>query len=133
MKSIATAQPDLKAAAAALAVLDTHMTAINAHDEVTLLTTLHFPHYRLSAGRMQVWSNPDNYLADFSARVTSEWHHSEWGFRNVIAASSDKVHLDVEFTRFRADGSIIGNYRSLWIVTCLDDRWAAQARSSFAP
>ena len=34
MKSIATAQPDLKAAAAALAVLDTHMTAINAHDEV---------------------------------------------------------------------------------------------------
>ncbi len=132
-KIITTAQPDLKAAAAALAVLDTHMAAINAHDEVALLATLHFPHYRLSAGRMQIWPTSDNYLADFYARVPKDWHHSEWGFRNVIAASSDKVHLDVEFTRFRHNGSLIGNYRSLWIVTYLDERWAAQARSSFAP
>lgn len=51
---------------------------------------------------------------------------------NVIAAGPDKVHLDVQFTRYRTDGSVIGSYRSLWIVSRLDGRWAAQARSSFA-
>src|SRR5262249_22231414 len=27
-----------------------------------------------------------------------------------------KVHLDVQFTRYRADNSVIGSFRSLWIV-----------------
>lgn len=132
MTASTTDDPDLKATAAAFAVLDAHMAAINADDEEALLATLHFPHYRLSRGRMQIWETPDNYLNDFHARATDEWHHSAWGFRNVIAADSEKVHLDVEFTRFRGDGSVIVKSRSLWIVTCLDGRWAAQTRSSFA-
>jgi hypothetical protein len=79
-----------------------------------------------------VWQNPDDYFADFQARATGEWNHSAWDFRNVVAAGKDKVHLDVQFTRYRADGSALGSYRSLWIVTRLDGRWAAQTRSSFA-
>jgi hypothetical protein len=42
------------------------------------------------------------------------------------------VHLDVQFSRQRADGSLLGRYRSIWVVTCIDRRWAAQLRSSFA-
>jgi len=38
----------------------------------------------------------------------------------------------VPFTRYRADDSVIGSLRSLWIVSQLDGRWAARARSSFA-
>jgi len=34
--------------------------------------------------------------------------------------------------RYRADNPVIGSFRSLWIVSKLDGRWAAQARSSFA-
>jgi len=33
------------------------------------------------------------------------------------AAGPAKVHLDVQFTRYRADDSPIGAFRSLWIVT----------------
>ena len=43
-----------------------------------------------------------------------------------------KVHLDVQFTRYRVDNSVIGSYRSLWIVTDSGGRWAVAARSSFA-
>ena len=39
----------------------------------------------------------------------------------------DKVHLDVQLTRYRADNSAIGSYRSLWIVSKLDGRWARNA------
>ena len=61
------AEPDREAVAAALAVLDRFMAALNAGDEEALLATLHFPHYRLAGGRMQVWETPGPYLGDFSA------------------------------------------------------------------
>jgi hypothetical protein len=118
---------------AALAVLDRHIAALNARDEAAIAATLHFPHYRLSGAGMRVWDSPERYFADFRTRAGGEWHHSAWNFRHVIAASPGKVHLDVQFTRYRADGSAIESYRSIWVVTHIDGRWAAQLRSSFAP
>src|SRR3984893_6722550 len=126
------AQPDRAAVGAALAVLDRFMAALNAGDEPALLATLPFPHYRLAGGRMRVWDQPGAYLGDFLARAGVDWHHSEWDFRKVIAAGRTKVHLDVQFTRYRIDNSVIGSFRSLWIVTERSGRWAVAARSSFA-
>ena len=117
---------------AALGVLDRFMAALNAGDEPALLSTLHFPHYRLAGGRMRVWDQPRAYLGDFLARAGADWHHSAWDLRRVIAAGQAKVHLDVQFTRYRGDNSVIGSFRSLWIVTEAGGRWAVAARSSFA-
>ncbi len=118
--------------AQAMAVLDAHMAALNAADNARLCATLHFPHYRLAGGRMQVWETPDTYLADFYLRAGAGWHHTLWDFRKVIVASPEKIHFDVQFTRYRADDSILGTYRSLWIVAKLGGRWAVQARSTYA-
>ena len=118
--------------AAAMAVLDRHVIALNAGDAAGLADTLHFPHYRLAGTRMQVWQTPDTYLADFHARAGEGWHHTKWDFRNVIAASPNKVHIDLQFTRFRADDSSLGSFRSIWVITLIGGRWAAQLRSSFA-
>ena len=123
---------DDAAITAATAVLDDHFAALNAGDERALAATLHFPHYRLAGLRMQVWETPDTYLADFHARAGEGWHHSAWNFRHPITSTADKVHFDAQFTRYRADGSALGSYRSLWVVTRIDGRWAAQLRSSFA-
>ncbi len=118
--------------AAALGVLDRHMAALNSRDPEALAATLHFPHYRLSGAGMKIWDGPARYFADFRDRAGSDWHHSAWDFRNLISSSPDKVHLDVQFTRYRADASAIASYRSIWVVTRIDARWAAQLRSSFA-
>lgn len=120
------------AEAEAIAVLDRHMAALNARDPAGLAATLHFPHHRLSQGRLKTWEKPDSYLADFFARAGEGWDRSAWDFRRVIASSDDKVHLDVRFTRYHTDGSSMGSYRSLWVVAKLDGRWAAQLRSTFA-
>lgn len=126
-------EPAAAAAAAALGVLDRFLAALNAGDEAALLATMHFPHYRLAGVTMQVWKQPDeSYLASFHARAGEGWHHTGWDFRRVIVAGPEKVHLDVQFTRYRADGSPIGRYRSLYIVTRRDGVWAIRARSSFA-
>ncbi len=109
-------EPDREAVAAALAVLDRFMRALNAGDEPALLATLQFPHYRLAGGRMQIWETPGPYLGDFLARAGADWHHSDWDFRKLIAGGPTKVHLDVQFTRYRSDNLVIGRFRSLWIV-----------------
>lgn len=120
------------AIAAAKAVMAAHLEALNAQDDAALAKTLHFPHHRLAAGRLQTWETPETYLADFRARAGDGWSHSRWDSLDVIAAGSDKVHLDVRFTRFRADGSELGHFRSLWILTEQQGHWAAAFRSSFA-
>jgi len=118
--------------AAAMAVLDEHMAALNAQDNPRLCATLHFPHYRLARGKMQTWEKPDSYLADFHKRAGPDWHQTLWDFRNVIVAGPEKIHFDVQFTRYRADNSVLGTFRSLWIVAKLNGRWAVQARSTYA-
>lgn len=123
---------DADAVLAALDVLDRHMAGLNARDEAATTAPLHFPHFRLSRGRLQTWTTPDGYLADFRARAGDGWHRSAWDERRPIAASADKVHLDVRFTRYRVDGSVLGSFRSLWVVARIDGRWGAQLRSTFA-
>lgn len=125
-------EPEQRATEAALAVMGRYLVALNASDPVGLTAELHFPHYRLSRGRLQVWDAPDAYFADFLARAGAGWASTRWDFLNVIAGSADKVHLDVQFTRCRADGSVLGTFRSIWVIALLDGRWAAQLRSSFA-
>ncbi len=125
------AQP--AAVAAALAVLGAHITALNARDAPAIAATLHFPHYRLSPTAMKVWETPESYLADFLARAGTGWAASQWEFRRPVAASPDKVHLDVQFARLDASGAVTGHYRSLWVVTRRDGRWAVALRSTFAP
>ena len=129
MNATSDSQADV---ALALTVLDEHLAALNAQDNARLCATLHFPHYRLAGGKMQVWEGPERYRADFHARAGAEWHHTLWDFRNVIVAGAEKIHFDVQFTRYRADDSKIGSYRSLWIVAKLNGRWAVQARSTYA-
>lgn len=53
---------DPAAVAAAMAVLDDHMAALNARDEAALAATLHFPHYRLTGGQMKICERSDSYL-----------------------------------------------------------------------
>jgi len=124
---------DVQAIESAQGVMHAHLEALNNRDEPALAATLHFPHYRLSGGKLNVWEGPESYFADFRARAGGDWHYTIWDALDVIAAEPDKVHLDVRFTRYRKDDSVLSKYRSIWVIAKLDGVWAAQLRSSFAP
>jgi hypothetical protein len=130
---MSAAVPPAESAAAAMATLDTFMDALNRGDERALNRALNFPHVRLASGRVTIWETRGSYrLADFLARAGDGWHESRWDERTVIQAGVDKVHLAAQFSRWRADETLIGRYRSIWIVTRADGHWGVQARSSFA-
>ena len=121
-----------RAVAAAKAVMQAHITALNSRDQAAIAATLHFPHLRLSGTTLKIWDSEDIYFADFLARAGGDWHHSAFADIRLLRAAADKVHLDAEIRRFAADGSLITSFRSLWVITCEAGRWAAKMRSSFA-
>jgi hypothetical protein len=121
----------------AMAVLDAFMAAFNARDAAAEERTYHFPHYRLASGQMRVLdaagAQTQAALNDTYRRfVESGWARSAWTRRKIVHLSADKVHIDTQFTRYRKDGSIIGAFDSLYIVTKENGRWGIKMRSSFA-
>jgi hypothetical protein len=124
-----------RAVESARAAMDGFMAAFNARDAEAIRTRwFHFPHVRFHSDTVTVAQTP----ADYSNQVwvphgnSAPWGRSEWDYVEVVDAGPQKVHFRVQFTRYRADGSKIGSYRSLYIVTLRDGRWAIQGRSSWA-
>jgi len=120
--------------AQAMRLLDEFMAAFNARDLEAWERTFNYPSVRLASGRLVLIENPGFHPPDmFDRFVRQGWHHSVWDHRKVINSSDDKVHFDTRFTRYREDGSKIGVYDSIYVVTRQDGHWGVQARSSFAP
>ena len=119
--------------AAAQERLNAFMTAFNARDVTAYEATFNFPHVRFASGQVTI-INPGFHKPDmFTTGALSDWDHSAWLRREVIHAGPDKVHIDTRFARYRKDGSLIGAFDSIYIVTRVNGRWGIQGRSSFAP
>jgi len=117
----------------ALGALDDYMAGLNRGDEAAVNDACNFPHVRLAGGKVVVWNHHGDYrLSDFVARAGDGWARSQWDERTPIHVGADKVHLKVKFSRFRADGSVIGRFETIYIVTLQAGHWGIQARSSFA-
>jgi hypothetical protein len=120
---------------AALEAVNAYMDAFNRRDVAGTDDALHFPHVRLASGAVHVMEAPGSMPANFFEVFTANhgWACSRWDYRRAIQSCADKVHFAVQFTRYRADGSVIGHFPSMWIVTLRGDCWGVEARSSFAP
>ncbi|HRD45650.1 MAG TPA: hypothetical protein PLF78_04110 [Caulobacter sp.] len=122
-----------EAIAGAQACLDAFMAAFNARDLTAWEKTFNFPSVRLASNTLTIIEPGFHRPEMFDRGALTDWHHSAWERRQVIHAGPDKVHVDTRFTRYRADGSIIGGFDSLYVVTCEDGHWGVKARSSYAP
>jgi hypothetical protein len=120
---------------ACIACLDRFMAALNAYDATAMDADMHFPHVRFAGGNIVVYPKPGNNPMDLFERLRREdgWHHSAWNKRTVVQHNDTKVHMAVNYTRYRADGSVIGHYDSLYVLALKDGRWGVQLRSSFGP
>jgi hypothetical protein len=132
------ARGDADPVAAALAVTDVFLATFNARDARAHAATLAFPHVRLASGTVRIWSTLEEAVTAMERAIAAlarhaGWDHSAWDHRDVVHSGPGKVHLDVQFTRYRADGSVIGVYPAIYVVVDDAGTWRIQARSSFAP
>lgn len=118
---------------AAMACLDDFMAAFNARDVKAFEATFNFPSVRLASGKLVIIEPGYHKPEMFDRGPLAEWDHSAWERREVIHAGADKVHIDTRFTRYRKDGSVIGGFDSIYVVTLENGHWGVKIRSSFAP
>lgn len=109
------------------------MAAFNARDVVAFEATFNFPSVRLASNTLTVIQRGHHGPAMFDTGPLADWGRSAWERRDVIHSGPDKVHFDTRFTRYRADGSVIGGFNSIYVVTLEDGHWGVKARSSYAP
>ena len=118
--------------------VENFFTAFNNHDSEAHLQTLHFPHIRINGqGQVRIAQTASDFppLSTTLPYLNQKegWHHSTLDSAEVIHASEVKVHFNIQFSRYKADGTKYAVHKSLWIVTLKEGRWGVQARSSYAP
>jgi hypothetical protein len=124
--------------AAAFEIADEFLRTFNALDAAGHAATLAYPHVRLASGTVRIWETIEDATEQMATNMALirdrlGWDHSEWDHKRLIHAGPGKVHLDVQFTRYRPDGSVIGVYPAVYVVVQTDAGWRIQARSSYAP
>jgi hypothetical protein len=119
----------------ARAPIEAFFKAFNARDNEGLKKTLHYPHVRINeAGGVNVWRDASEAGTNFDALTRNEgWARSSLDSVTMRQHDDVKVHFEVVFSRYKADGTKYATYQSLWVSTKKNGAWGIQARSSFAP
>ncbi len=116
---------------AAIATADAFTECFNTRDLAGMDALLHFPHVILSGERLIVWDTPGQMPVGFFEDLagTTGWERTLYVERRPVLVNARKVHLFVDYTRNRADGSVITRHQNLWIVTQDSGRWGIKQRS----
>jgi hypothetical protein len=114
-------------------VTDRFMETFNARDQAAHEETYHFPHIRIASGNVAIIPNAGTERDTFPRLIATGWDRSAWAERRIVQCDSTKAHMLTTFIRYRADGSELSRFNSLYIVEFKSDRWAITGRSSFAP
>ena len=122
-----TTDPEQRARAA----LDSFLEAWNAAAIDAVRRTLNYPHVTVGpAGQVIVAQTADAFMTDFARmREREGWRRSSFDAFTLVAASPEKVHCEVTFSRYRADGACYGRGRMLYIVMKHGEHWDMQLRS----
>lgn len=129
----ATSFSDCPAYAPAFEVTDRFMETFNARDMAGWEATYHFPHVRIASGSVTILPSAGTRTDTFDRLAATGWDHSAWLAREIVQCGPDKAHVATVFARYRADGSELSRFDSLYIVELKDGRWGITGRSSFAP
>ena len=119
------------AEAAAKQLIEDFFLAFNAEDNGALQQIANYPHsFLLDNGRVVTAASPDELVMNFEGTKEREgWHHSTLDAYKVCQSSADKVHVELTFSRHKADGTNYWTVPALWIVTKQDGEWGIQFRS----
>jgi len=114
-------------------VTDEFMRTFNLKDAEAWGATFHFPSVRIASGTVRIINGPQDLESGFATLAAQGWDRSAWASREVVQCDTAKAHMLTTFVRYRADGSEMSRFNSLYIVEQKAGRWALTARSSFAP
>ena len=108
-----------------------YFSSLNAKDLQGVSVACHFPHFRVMGNNtVYEWKTADDLFTWFQSHVSDDgWGYSELDELTLEKFSDHKYHASLKFGRYQADGTLIGNYKSLYIVIFKDGRWGIRGGS----
>ena len=105
--------------------IDHYFSSLNAKDLQGVSVACHFPHFRVMGNNtVYEWKTADDLFTWFQSHVSDDgWGYSELDELTLEKFSDQKYHASLKFGRYQADETLIGNYKSLYIVILKDGRW----------
>ena len=105
--------------------IDHYFSSLNAKDLQGVSVACHFPHFRVMGNNtVYEWKTADDLFTWFQSHVSDDgWGYSELDELTLEKFSDHKYHASLQFGRFQADGTLIGNYKSLYIIIFKVGRW----------
>ena len=109
----------------AIQTVHNYIDGLNTGEEKKIGENLHFPHSRcMKDGTIYQWSSAGEYLDGFKQRLEAvDWGHTKLNTIETETISDKKTHVKIEFTRFKKNGELIGNYKSLYIIIYEKGYW----------
>ncbi len=127
---------DAAAESAAKQALEVFITQWNTADNANLRRAMNFPFVTVPGGGALILnSRPEDFSEGFDQmRAREGWERSSFDFDSykVIKSSPNKVHAEIGFSRYRADGTAYRTSRVFYVLTKRDDHWGVQLRTSAA-
>lgn len=115
----------------AKAALDSFFEAWNSGDIERVRAELNYPHVTFGpAGQLIIAQTAADFRTDFERmRQVEGWHHSTVDSCTIVSSSAQKVHCEVAFSRYKADGSVYGTGTVFYAFTDHGGHWGMQLRS----
>lgn len=127
---------DPAAEAAARQALVAFMTEWNTGNDANLRRAMNFPFVTVpGGGALIVDRRAEDFSQGFDGLRTREgWDRSSFDYDSlsVVKSSAEKVHLELGFSRYKADGTPYLSSRAFYVVTKQDDHWGLQLRTGAA-
>jgi len=122
-----------EAEAGARKALEYFMEKWNTGDDEKLRTAMHFPFITFGGGKnVFVKENPEDFSQHFDRMKENDgWASSSFDYDTLkfYMSTEDKVHLSIDYNRFKADGEKYGTGNVFYVVIKKDGRWGMQLRS----
>jgi len=113
--------------------LEKWMTAWNEGDDAKLRSVMHFPFVTFGGGSGVLINNtPEDFTQGFDRMREQEgWASSSFDYNTlkIFMSSETKVHLSLDFSRYKADGERYVTANVFYIISKKDSRWGIQLRT----
>lgn len=113
--------------------LERWMVVWNEGDDATLRTLMHFPFVTFGGGSYVIINKaPEDFSAGFDRmREQDGWASSSFDYNTlkIFMSSETKVHLSLDFNRYKEDGERYATANVFYIMSRKDGNWGIQLRT----
>jgi len=116
--------------AAALKAVSAFFDAWDAHDQVRLAATLHYPHVRVADNMVEIWRSEAEYLAGPEPGRQRTWFRTRVDASTLAQVTATGANVSVRFSRLGRDGTVLSSDSGVFLAVVRDGVWKIQARST---